>query len=64
MLKSFIMIISIITTGGDLQMKAFDVDVCPELKEFRETMDGLKKQGEIIDWNAMCIARNAPTEEL
>ena len=64
MLKSFIMIVSIMTNEGDLQMRAFDVEVCPEVDSFHKSMEDLRKKGEFIEWAAICLNRNEPTEEL
>lgn len=64
MLKSFIMIVSILTNDGDLQMRAFDVEVCPEVTPFHQSMEDLRKKGEFIQWSAICLNRNVATEEL
>lgn len=63
-MKSFIMIVAIMTNQGDLQMRSFDVEVCPEVDPFHKAMEDLRKKGEFIEWGAMCINRNLPTEEL
>lgn len=64
MLSKFIMIVSIITNEGELQMRAFDVEVCPEVQSFGQEMNKMKQQGEFIGWNAICLDRQVPTEEL
>lgn len=64
MLTKFIFILAIITNNGDLDMKAFDVDQCPDKTTFRAEMEKLKQGGEFINWEAICVARNEKTESI
>lgn len=55
MLKAFIFVLSIVTNDGELQMKAFNVEACPDKAGFSTAMDNLKSKGEMKEWNAICI---------
>ena len=52
----FFLIIAIVTNAGELQMKAYPVDKCPDAAAFTETMDKMKTNKELLGWNAICIA--------
>lgn len=58
MIKGFILIISILTNDGTLQMRAIDVPSCPTAENFSAGMDQLQKDGRLKDWNAICIPRD------
>lgn len=63
MLSKFIFVLSLITNEGELQMKAFDVDQCPEVQQFSQEMNNMKSQGKFIGWNAICIQRDAKQQD-
>jgi hypothetical protein len=64
MLSKFIFVMSIITNDGTIDMKAFDVDQCPEVESFRQEMQKMKSEGQFINWEAICIARDQQTESI
>lgn len=64
MLSKFIFVMSIITNEGDLQMKAFDVQVCPDKPTFAQDMNKMKQDGDFINWEAICIDRSQKTEQI
>lgn len=55
MLKVFIMVVSILTNDGQIEMKALRVDKCPDAVAFSQTMDKMKTNHLIKEWNALCI---------
>lgn len=63
-LSKFIFIVGLITNEGDLKMKAFDVDQCPDVKSFGTDMEKLRKAGEFINWEAFCIERGVKGESI
>lgn len=64
MLTKFIFVLSIITNQGDLEMKAFDVEQCPDKTLFTEEMNKMKQNGTFINWQALCLDRGAKTEAI
>ena len=54
----------IITNEGDLNMKAFDLEVCPDKAPFAQDMEKMKTDGQLINWQAICIDRGAKNEEI
>lgn len=64
MLSKFIFVMSIITNEGDLNMKAFDVDQCPDKTTFSAEMNKMKSEGQFINWQAICVDRGAKTEQI
>jgi hypothetical protein len=64
MLTKFIFVLSIITNQGDLEMKAFDVEQCPDKTLFTAEMTKLKQEGQFINWQALCLDRGAKTEAI
>lgn len=64
MLSKFIFIMSIITNEGDLQMKAYDVEKCPDVQSFGSEMEKLRKEGQFINWNALCLERGVKGESI
>lgn len=52
---TFILIISILTNAGVLEMQATPVPNCDGKAEFQQMMQEQVKAGAIKDWNAMCI---------
>jgi hypothetical protein len=63
MLTKFIFVMSVITNEGNLNMKVFDVDNCPDVQMFSEEMNKLKSNGDFIGWNAICIERNKKQQD-
>lgn len=55
MIKTAILVIAIMTNEGELQMKAEQMDKCPETQAFTQVMDKFKADGKLIDWNAICV---------
>ena len=55
MLKAFLFVVAIVSNDGELQMRAINVEACPEKGAFSASMDNLKAKGEMKEWNAMCI---------
>ena len=53
-MKAFLFILTILTNQGELQMKAVEVEACPEKEGFFSTMEKLKTDGQFIEWNAIC----------
>jgi hypothetical protein len=64
MLSKFIFVMSIITNEGDLSMKAYDIDQCPDKPTFAAEMNKMKTDGQLINWQAICIDRGAKNEEI
>lgn len=64
MLSKFIFVMVIITNEGDLNMKAFDLEVCPDKTTFSEDMNKMKADGQLINWQAICINRNEETKKI
>lgn len=64
MLSKFIFVVGIISNDGDLQMRAYDMDVCPEVQTFGEEMQKMKNDGQFINWEAVCIGRDQQTEKI
>lgn len=54
-MKTAILIIAIVTNQGELEMRASYLDVCPKTAPFTETMDKMKSEGKLVEWNALCI---------
>lgn len=54
-MKTFILVIALLTNGGELKMDATIVPSCDGKKEFVEMMEARVKAGDIKDWNAVCI---------
>jgi len=63
MLTKFIFIMAVITNEGNLNMKAFDVQECPDVELFGQEMQKLKNNGDFIGWNAICIERNKKQQD-
>jgi hypothetical protein len=52
----YFLVISIITSTGELQMEAMPVPNCETNKQaFVQLMEEAKGSGEIKDWNALCL---------
>ena len=64
MLSKYLFIMAIITNEGDLNMKSFDVDQCPDKPTFASEMNKMKQNGDFINWEALCIDRGAKTEQI
>lgn len=54
-MSMFILILAIVTTSGELQMHTEKVKACPDEVAFVETLQKMKADGEIKDWNAQCL---------
>lgn len=52
---TFILVISILTNAGVLEMEAVNVPNCDGKAEFQQMMQEQVEAGSIKDWNAMCI---------
>jgi hypothetical protein len=52
----YFLILSIITPTGELQMSAQPVPNCDGKEQFQVMMDTAVKEGEIKEWNAICLA--------
>lgn len=54
-MKTAVLILAIITNQGELEMRADYLTVCPEKIALTETLDKMKTEGKIIEWNAICL---------
>jgi hypothetical protein len=61
MIKVFIMVVSVLTNDGQLEMKALQVTKCPDAAAFTQSMDKMKTDKLIKEWNAICIPPQANT---
>jgi hypothetical protein len=61
-MKAFLFIIAIISNEGELQMKAKEMDYCPDQAGFSTVMEKMKSDGKFIQWNAICYDMRKGTE--
>ena len=61
MIASVIFVIALLSNGGELQMKAVELDKCPDASSFTETMDKYKTEKLLKEWNAICIPQGQNT---
>ena len=54
-MKVAILILAIVTNQGELQLHSKELSACPDKTVFVETLDKKKKEGEFIEWNALCL---------
>ena len=54
-MKVAIFILAIVTNEGELQLHSKELQVCPDKAALVETLDKKKKEGEFIEWNALCL---------
>ena len=54
-MKVAIFILAIVTNEGELQLHSKELSVCPDKVVVTETLDKKKKEGEFIEWNALCL---------
>ncbi len=54
-MKFALLIIALVTNQGTLEMGVKKLEACPDKGAFTETMDKLKAEGKLVEWNAICI---------
>lgn len=54
-MKVAILILAILSNEGELQLHSKELSACPDKAALTETLDKKKKEGEFIEWNALCL---------
>lgn len=61
-MKSFLLIIVLLTSKGEFQMSTEFVDACPEREVVVGTLDKMMADGKIIGWTARCLPARKPVD--
>ncbi len=51
----FIFVISLVANSGQMEMKAYYVEKCPDKVAFETEMNQRLDNGEFKDWHALCV---------
>jgi hypothetical protein len=61
-MKSFLLIIVLLTKSGEFQMSTEFVDACPEKEVVVGTLDKMIADDKIIGWTARCLPARKPAD--
>jgi hypothetical protein len=61
-MKSFLLIIVLLTKSGEFQMSTSFVDACPEKKVVVSALDKMIADDKIIGWTARCVPAREPAD--
>lgn len=51
----FVFVIALVTNSGEMEMKGYYVNECPDNATFTASMEERRTQGEFKDWHALCV---------
>lgn len=53
----FVFVIALVANNGQMEMKGYYVNECPNETAFTAQMEERRTQGEFKDWHALCVAQ-------